>query len=1346
MAVTSQAVFQAVADFARLDAAINRTESHLRRLKSTGEVAGQGIDRSIQNVAAASARVAPAQDRAAASAGRLSRSNRDLSNSNNSLSRSFDRTAVSGEKQRSFLGNLINTLGRARLAAAGFATVIGTVLVGALFKGFQRYSTIEDSTRALGIAMGSTTKAADLMAQVLDVVRGTPFNLDQFALAAKNLVVFGVEAEKVPGILTAIGEAAAASGAGSAAVQTIVDALGEAATIGRFTGDTLLRLAAQGVPALQILGNTFGKTTEEVRDMVSNGLLPAEEGMEALRKGIIEGTDGINGATVAFGGSMAGLRTTLSGVLGGMGAAVARFGASIIDVFAGPLKSGIISTTDFLDRAGKRVGEVLRAAGEQYMPIIIDFFKAAVPLAKGFFEAFAGAGIGVTLAVLQALAAVLIVLTSVLEAIPEPALRFIGAVVGLTVAWKALQAVMKIGFLQNIAERVLNLGDLLNVMRTRTLAAASSQGILRAATSTASVSLGHLVSSVNLYVLGITALIAGIFLLVSSTKKQAEQDERNAESARILAESLGLEYGAIKRVGEAAAEASPNVVDFFAANKPTIELLQQLDKAGQEAKLFQIGFDLVQRGVSPEEAIKSVKELAAQSGLDIKINFDATDLVEGKQQVESLGTVIDGIFREIEGESSADLVLGAGKSRPERIRAELAALSQSVADLVASGNFTNAAAAMQDLVASTEGLPTEEKAEARILFFNQLAKDLELVGFKMADVKAAINSGGSGLEEFIRQVTSAAVVGPGPLEEWAAAVQIAADALGGDYDAAVAKVNEEQPKLAQAVAQTTEELNAAAGAADGLAVKLEQTEEQAKALEEATKATTSALATFTDVGSVYGDVLAAQQDEERERAEGVADSVNEAARARSDAAKKSTASELERMREANDAEVKRLRGTKQYTDEYISEIERANEAEEKAFSASRETADEGKASWEDFANQVTLDLGRLAEEFEKQLENTRAFSDNLTAIYAQYGTNVGDKVRDSGAGAADLAAALAEGGDEADRVARILDEISRFDATAGDITKRQQLLGSLPATTEGFETQKPNLDEVAGRLGMSRGDAIAIISEFGTTAQREWAVQQGVLFTNAGGTGKQISDSIRQGLIDGIPQFVAAVQMYADALRENLNPVIVELNGQLYVQTDTTRAGTADGGAQYGGAAQGGGAATGGVDPIRMRELARRIGEPIRRAQGGFLPSTATIEPGRGRGLIQWAEDSTKGESFIPLDTTDPNKLRRSLSIWETTGEKLGALPSSLSGLMSPQMFSRGGFIATSSQLSVPSAKRFADGGFAQSMPSRPNQQTVPISADTHYELPNATIVANDPKELWSAIEDEARLKALSGS
>jgi hypothetical protein len=57
-------------------------------------------------------------------------------------------------------------------------------------------------------------------------------------------------------------------------------------------------------------------------------------------------------------------------------------------------------------------------------------------------------------------------------------------------------------------------------------------------------------------------------------------------------------------------------------------------------------------------------------------------------------------------------------------------------------------------------------------------------------------------------------------------------------------------------------------------------------------------------------------------------------------------------------------------------------------------------------------------------------------------------------------------------------------------------------------------------------------------------------------------------------------------------------------------------------------------------------------ADGGMLPSSAMIQsPVGANGLVQWAEPSTGGEAFIPLDGG-----KRSQEIWLETGRRLGML------------------------------------------------------------------------------------------
>lgn len=55
----------------------------------------------------------------------------------------------------------------------------------------------------------------------------------------------------------------------------------------------------------------------------------------------------------------------------------------------------------------------------------------------------------------------------------------------------------------------------------------------------------------------------------------------------------------------------------------------------------------------------------------------------------------------------------------------------------------------------------------------------------------------------------------------------------------------------------------------------------------------------------------------------------------------------------------------------------------------------------------------------------------------------------------------------------------------------------------------------------------------------------------------------------------------------------------------------------------------------------------------GKLPPAATIKPGAGRGLVQWAEGETGGEAFIPLA---PSKRDRSAKILATVADQFGMM------------------------------------------------------------------------------------------
>lgn len=299
-----------------------------------------------------------------------------------SSSRGFAGIGEGAQIAESKLGGVYTWLSR----IVATLTILGGLSLGAaLGSGLQRYVSIENAQTSLSVILQDGGKAKVLLDQIKEVVNGTPFNFDQFATAGKNLVAMNVPAEKVPGYLRAIGEAAAASGKGSEGVSRISDAFGKMAAQGTVSLDQVWSVSDAGVNALAILGNRFGKTTDDMKKMISTGTVPAREAMDALASGIMNGSDGIAGKTISLSGTMAGLRDTMEGAWGGMNASIARFGEAIITAAAPALKDLMNGVTTFVNELTTQAGPALK--------MVVDFFTQWGPVigpALAFIITFTG--------------------------------------------------------------------------------------------------------------------------------------------------------------------------------------------------------------------------------------------------------------------------------------------------------------------------------------------------------------------------------------------------------------------------------------------------------------------------------------------------------------------------------------------------------------------------------------------------------------------------------------------------------------------------------------------------------------------------------------------------------------------------------------------------------------------------------------------------------------------------------------------------------------------------------------------------------------------------------------------
>lgn len=224
------------------------------------------------------------------------------------------------------------------------AALVGIGGVGSIIHaGWGRLTEIQNATVAMENILGSTDRAQKLIDEIEKSVQGTPFQLQDFVTAGKNLKAFGVAAKDVPQYLRAIGEAAAFGGKGTAGFNTMADAMGKMIVKNKVSMEDLNRITEAGVPTLKILGNHFGVTTTEMTKMISKGMIPAEEAMKALTDGIMKGSEGVAGATEKMAGTMAAMRlATVEGALSGLKSSFVRLAAAGIE----PLIPWITSFAD----------------------------------------------------------------------------------------------------------------------------------------------------------------------------------------------------------------------------------------------------------------------------------------------------------------------------------------------------------------------------------------------------------------------------------------------------------------------------------------------------------------------------------------------------------------------------------------------------------------------------------------------------------------------------------------------------------------------------------------------------------------------------------------------------------------------------------------------------------------------------------------------------------------------------------------------------------------------------------------------------------------------------------------
>lgn len=234
------------------------------------------------------------------------------------------------------------------------SSAIGSMVISG---GVDRALNLENAKAKIGTFTENASQLDTIMKNVEESVDGTAFSMDSAATVAAGLFAAGIkEGDEMEKSLKLVGDAAQVSGRSMEEIGSIFN---KVAANGKLSGQELNQLSDSGIPVLQMLSKTTGKSTEEVRKMVSQGKIGFAEFSEAMQQGL--------------GGAAQNAGETFTSSLANLKSAMSRVGAELMT----PLLEGITPVMNTTKNMIKKMvkGEDISEEMETLFTQLQDFAK-----------------------------------------------------------------------------------------------------------------------------------------------------------------------------------------------------------------------------------------------------------------------------------------------------------------------------------------------------------------------------------------------------------------------------------------------------------------------------------------------------------------------------------------------------------------------------------------------------------------------------------------------------------------------------------------------------------------------------------------------------------------------------------------------------------------------------------------------------------------------------------------------------------------------------------------------------------------------------------------------------------
>lgn len=159
-------------------------------------------------------------------------------------------------------------------AAAGAITALVSASSGLAAFGIKNAMDLEQVNISFTTMLGSAEKARQLLSEVAEAAKATPFELPELQNSAKSLLAFGVAQEDIVPTLVKIGDISSGVGMN---VAELAEIYGKARVQGRLFGEDVNQLTGRGIPVIQEFAKQFGVTEDQVRKLTEEGKIGFEQ-------------------------------------------------------------------------------------------------------------------------------------------------------------------------------------------------------------------------------------------------------------------------------------------------------------------------------------------------------------------------------------------------------------------------------------------------------------------------------------------------------------------------------------------------------------------------------------------------------------------------------------------------------------------------------------------------------------------------------------------------------------------------------------------------------------------------------------------------------------------------------------------------------------------------------------------------------------------------------------------------------------------------------------------------------------------------------------------------------------